>query len=45
MYSLTSRVADALGTLKQLLEDHIYGQGLGTIDKCGEAALNVRSPV
>ena len=41
MYSLISRVPDALGTLKQLLEEHIYSQGLDAIDKCGETALNV----
>jgi len=40
MYSLTARVPDALGTLKQLLEEHIYSQGLDTIEKCGESALN-----
>jgi len=40
MYNLTARVPDALGTLKTLLEEHIYTQGLNTIDKCGEAALN-----
>ena len=40
MYNLTARVPDALGTLKVLLEEHIYTQGLNTIDKCGEAALN-----
>ena len=41
MYNLTSRVPDALGMLKQLLEEHIYSQGLSTIEKCGEAAINV----
>jgi len=40
MYSLSSRVPDALGTLKQILEEHIYNQGLNTIDNCGESALN-----
>jgi len=40
MYNLTSRVPDALGMLKQLLEEHIYSQGLSTIEKCGEAAIN-----
>jgi len=40
MYGLVARVPDALGQLKQLLEDHIYTQGLNTIDKCGETALN-----
>ena len=41
MYNLTARVPDALGMLKQLLEEHIYCQGLSTIEKCGEAAINV----
>ena len=45
MYGLVARVPDALGQLKQLLEDHIYTQGLNTIDKCGETALNVRNCV
>lgn len=40
MYSLTSRIPDALNTLKALLEDHIYTQGLNNIDKCGETAIN-----
>ena len=40
MYNLTSHVPDALNTLKTLLEEHIHNQGLNTIDKCGEAALN-----
>lgn len=41
MYSLIARVPDALGSLKQLLLDHIYNQGLSTIEKCGESAINV----
>ena len=41
MYNLTARVPDALGMLKQLLEEHIYSQGLSTIEKCGETAINV----
>lgn len=40
MYSLISRLGDALGTLKTLLEEHIYTQGLNAIDKCGADALN-----
>lgn len=40
MYNLTARVPDALGMLKQLLEEHIYSQGLSTIEKCGETAIN-----
>lgn len=45
MYSLTSRIPDALNTLKALLEDHIYTQGLNNIDKCGETAINVSKGV
>jgi len=44
MYSLIARVPDALGSLKQLLLDHIYNQGLSTIEKCGETAINVCKP-
>lgn len=40
MYSLTARVPDALGMLKTLLEQHIHTQGLSTIEKCGETAIN-----
>ena len=40
MYGLVARLQDALGTLKTLLEEHIYNQGLESIDKCGEDALN-----
>jgi len=40
MYNLTSRIPEALITLKRLLEEHIHKQGLNTIDKCGETALN-----
>lgn len=43
MYNLVSRITDGLGELKKLLETHIHNQGLAAIEKCGEAALNVRS--
>lgn len=45
MYNLVSRITDGLGELKKLLETHIHNQGLAAIEKCGEAALNVRNPV
>lgn len=45
MYNLVSRITDGLGELKKLLETHIYNQGLAAIEKCGEAALNVRTRV
>ncbi|CAG2225779.1 cullin-1-like [Mytilus edulis] len=40
MYQLVSRIQDGLGELKNLLETHIYNQGMEAIDKCGEAGLN-----
>lgn len=40
MYALVARVPDALGQLKQLLEEHIHNQGLNTIDKCADTAIN-----
>jgi len=40
MYQLVSRIRDGLGELKNLLESHIFAQGLAAIEKCGEAALN-----
>lgn len=43
MYNLVSRITDGLGELKKLLETHIHNQGLAAIEKCGEAALNVRT--
>lgn len=43
MYNLVSRITDGLGELKKLLESHIHNQGLAAIEKCGEAALNVRT--
>ena len=42
MYQLVSRIQDGLGELKTLLETHIYNQGLAAVEKCGDAALNVR---
>lgn len=42
MYMLVSRIVDGLGELKTLLEAHIYTQGQTAIERCGEAALNVR---
>ena len=42
MYQLVSRIQDGLGELKNLLETHIYNQGQTAIEKCGDAALNVR---
>ena len=45
MYLLVSRITDGLGELKTLLESHISTQGLSAIDKCGESALNVSSPI
>lgn len=41
MYSLVSRIQDGLGELRNLLESHIYSQGLTAIEKCGDTALNV----
>ncbi|XP_065332352.1 cullin-1 isoform X1 [Cloeon dipterum] len=40
MYSLVARIADGLGVLRTLLEQHIYTQGLEAIEKCGESAVN-----
>lgn len=42
MYSLVARIPDGLGELRGLLEQHIAAQGLAAIEKCGEAAHNVR---
>ena len=42
MYQLVSRIQDGLGELKMLLESHIHNQGLAAIERCGDAALNVR---
>lgn len=39
MYQLVLRIPDGLTELKSRLENHIYSQGLGAIDKCGETAL------
>jgi hypothetical protein len=41
MYQLVSRIQDGLGELKNLLETHIFNQGMEAVDKCGEAGLNV----
>ena len=43
MYQLVSRIPDGLGELKTRLESHICAQGLTALEKCGEAALNVRT--
>ena len=43
MYQLVSRIQDGLGELKNLLETHIFNQGMEAVDKCGEAGLNVSS--
>ncbi|XP_046682224.1 cullin-1-like isoform X3 [Homalodisca vitripennis] len=40
MYTLVARISDGLGELRNLLESHIYSQGLSAIDKCGESAAN-----
>ncbi|XP_033109461.1 cullin-1-like [Anneissia japonica] len=40
MYRLVSRIHEGLGELKNLLEQHIYSQGLTAIEKCGDTALN-----
>ena len=40
MFSLVSHIAEGLGELRNLLESHIWTQGLEAIEKCGEAALN-----
>uniref|UniRef100_A0A1B6F2M7 Cullin-1 n=1 Tax=Cuerna arida TaxID=1464854 RepID=A0A1B6F2M7_9HEMI len=40
MYTLVARISDGLGELRNLLETHIYSQGLSAIDKCGESAGN-----
>lgn len=39
MYQLVLRIPDGLTELKSRLENHIYSQGLGAIDKCSETAL------
>nr|XP_040565620.1 LOW QUALITY PROTEIN: cullin-1-like [Lepeophtheirus salmonis] len=40
MYQLVSRIPYGLGELKNLLENHIYTQGLSAIEKLGAEALN-----
>ncbi|CAG0897301.1 unnamed protein product, partial [Darwinula stevensoni] len=40
MFSLVSHIAEGLGELRNLLESHIWTQGLEAIEKCGEAAIN-----
>ena len=41
MYDLLTKIPDGLNELKNLLESHIYNQGIAAIEKCSEAALNV----
>jgi hypothetical protein len=42
MYDLVLKVPDGLSRLKELLEAYITNQGLEAIDKCCDAAINVR---
>ena len=42
MYDLVSKIPDGLNELKRLLETYIYNQGMEAIEKCCEAAINVR---
>ena len=41
MYSLCARLPDGLLKLKELLESHIFNQGLAAIARCEETAMNV----
>lgn len=41
MYDLVARIPEGLSELKKVLEDHIYHQGMGALDTCYEAAMNV----
>eukprot|EP00118_Oscarella_pearsei_P019227 m.203356 g.203356 ORF g.203356 m.203356 type:complete len:357 (+) comp39621_c2_seq18:1592-2662(+) len=40
MYALCSRIPDGLAKLRELLETHIYQQGIAAIERCEEAAVN-----
>ncbi|XP_065839119.1 cullin-1-like [Oscarella lobularis] len=40
MYSLCARLPDGLLKLKELLESHIFNQGLAAIARCEETAMN-----
>lgn len=42
MYDLVSKILDGLNELKRLLENYIYNQGMEAIEKCCDAAINVR---
>ena len=41
MYQLVSHSLGELKSLLQVLETHIYNQGLAAIEKCGDSAFNV----
>jgi len=40
MYSLVNRIPEGLTELRNLLENHIYQQGLAAVDRCGEGVSN-----
>ena len=42
MYDLVAKIPDGLVELKRLLEIYIYNQGMEAIEKCCDAAINVR---
>ena len=42
MYDLVFKVPDGLTRLKELLEAYICNQGLEAIEKCCDAAINVK---
>lgn len=41
MYDLVAKIPDGLTELKRLLEIYIHNQGMETIEKCCDAAINV----
>lgn len=41
MYQLVARLEDALGDMKQHLENHICNQGLAALEELGESAITV----
>ena len=45
MYDLLTKIPDGLNELKILLETHIFNQGTAAIEKCSEAALNVKEMI
>jgi hypothetical protein len=43
MYQLVARLDDALGDMKEHLENHICAQGLAAVEELGEASVLVNS--